>query len=103
MLADVFLNILYSFGWALAQGIIFYLQNTPTEQFSPKTFLKTLVIGLLVGAAMFEMKLNYDQALGLILQPLIIAYVDKIVNAIMDWLGWGPAPKQPGSGDNVPL
>jgi hypothetical protein len=90
-MADLLLNILYTFGFAVFTGLAQYLQNSSQETFGLKTFLKTLVIGILVGFVMFNLGLNYQGALGVVLQPLILKYVDDLVNAIMDWLGKGPA------------
>ena len=92
-MADLLLNILYTFGYALVAGLLQYLQNSNQETFGLKTFLKTLILGVLVGFVMFYAGLNYGAALGIVLQPLIIDRVDELVNAIMDWLGRGPALK----------
>jgi type IV secretory pathway TrbL component len=55
-------SILYAMAIAIAYGVWSYLTNTPKEQFNATLFLKSVVIGALVGFIQVYFEMSYEDA-----------------------------------------
>jgi hypothetical protein len=87
-MANLYVQILYTFVLALAYQLYEFFKSSDTEHFDPKRFIKTLIFAFIIGYGMFEYGWTYDQSLAALLaNPALLVLVDKIANWIMDHVG----------------
>lgn len=82
------LEIIYAVLMAIVYGLYSYFKATPQEQFNPYYALKTVIIGVLVGFAMNQFNMSYDQAFQFIItNGLLMIAVDKFINLLIEKFG----------------
>jgi len=99
-MANIYLQLLLSILIALIYGIAKFLKDSDLEHFNKALFVKTIVISIVVGYVQWQFGMTYEQALVWLSQNAVLMwFIDTIVNAILEWLGWAQPElkKKPGS------
>lgn len=80
-MANLTTQLLYSFVLALVYGLTSYFKNSKEETFDLKAFLKTLLIGVFVGAVMYSQHFDYDVSLSFVTtNGFLMMLIDMIIN-----------------------
>ena len=75
-----FFNYAYAITVAIVYGLASYFKTTPKENFAWGYFIKTVLIGVVVGYGEVQYGMSYDQAIlwATVFTPII----DKLINLI---------------------
>lgn len=83
-MADIGIQMLYSFVLAVVYGLASYLGNNKAENFNLPMFVKTLIVSVIVGAVMFYMRWDYTQALQFIAgNTVLMTFIDDLLNNVL--------------------
>ena len=88
-------QFIFSFLLATVYGLSSYFRNHKEEEFDIKAFVKTVIIGVLVGAAMYSQHLGYEAGFAFITtNGFIMMLVDMLINNIFQWKPKLKAPRK---------
>jgi hypothetical protein len=71
-------SILYAMAIAIAYGVWSYLTNTPKEQFNATLFLKTVVIGAIIGFVQVYLDMSYETAQQFVTSGIVASLLEYI-------------------------